>query len=175
MLTVDDFRAANPEFSATDDQIAVVLDAVSGAIRAYCGWHVSPILECTYTGRGDGRLLMLPAMGVQSVDSLTVNGATVDEYAWDDYGMIELSNGCFPRVFRSAECVYTAGIESPELAQIVAQIASNALVAAPGVSAESAGNVSISYNKTGDGITGGVSLLERDYALLASYKLAKAV
>lgn len=175
MLSVNEFRALNPDFSATDEQIAAVLNAVSGSVRAHCGWHVSPVLECTYTGRGNGELLMLPSMGVRDVESLTINGDAANAYEWDDDGMVRLNCGCFPRAFRSAVCVYTAGIESAELAQIVSQIASNALVAAPGVSSESAGSVSISYNKTGDGITGGVSLLARDYALLAPYKLAKAV
>lgn len=174
MMTVEDFMTLNPEFSATYGQIGAMLNAVSGAIRTYCGWHISPILECTFTGRGDGQLLMLPAMGVQGITALTVDGETSDDYQWDDGGMIRLNNGAFPRSFRSVVCEYSAGIESPELAQIVSQIAANALVAAPGVNSESAGNVSISYNKTGDGITGGVSLLARDYALLAPYKLSKA-
>lgn len=174
IMSAEEFRAINPEFSATDEQISAVLDSVSAAIRTHCGWHVSPVLDCTYIGRGNGRLLMLPAMGVRDVLALTVCGESVGDYRWDDDGMVELTAGQFPRGFRTVECSYSAGIESAELAQIVAQIASNALVAAPGVSAESAGNVSISYNKTGDGITGGVSLLARDREQLAPYKLHRA-
>ena len=174
IMDVEEFRAINPDFSATDEQLRAVLEAVSASIRAYCGWHVAPVIDCTYTGRGEGRLLMLPAMGVHGVESLTVGGVESTDYSWDDYGMVMLNSGTFPRAFRSTVCTYSAGIESAELAQVVSQIVSNALVAAPGVSSESAGNVSISYNKTGDGITGGVTLLPRDMALLAPYKLVRA-
>ena len=60
------------------------------------------------------------------------------------------------------------------LGAIVAQIASNALAAAPGIAEEHAGGVGATYNKTGDGITGGVSLLARDKELLSPYVLSGA-
>ena len=67
--------------------------------------------------------------------------------------------------------VISRQVESDVLAELVAQIASNALVAAPGIAEEHAGSVGATYNKTGDGITGGVSLLARDKELLTHYRL----
>ena len=116
---------------------------------------------------------MLPAMGVTSVESLMIEGATVEDYEWTAAGMVRLNASLFPDIWRSVECVYYAGFDAGAIGQVVAQIASNALVAAPGVVNERAGNVSITYNQTGAGITGGVSLLPRDYDLLAPYKLAR--
>lgn len=176
LLTVAQFRALCPDFSATDAQIQATLEAASAAIRDYCGWHVSPSLECSYVGNGDGRLLMLPAMGVSSVDSLTVSGYVVptNAYEWTGAGMVRLRSGMFPKEWRSVECEYTAGFDSAAVVQVAVQVASNALAAAPGVSSERAGNVSITYNQTGSGITGGVSLLSRDMESLAPYRLSRA-
>ena len=174
LLTLAEFKALCPGFSSTDMQIQSTLDDVSAAIRDWCGWHVSPTLECTFTGEGEGRLLVLPAMGVTAVSSLTISGEALTGYEWTAAGMVRLKTSAFPDVWRSVECVYTAGFTAGAIGQVVAQIASNALAAAPGVASERAGNVSINYNQTGAGITGGVSLLPRDYDLLAPYKLARA-
>lgn len=176
LLTVQQFRALCPGFSATDAQVTAVIDAVSSAIRDYCGWHIAPSLECTFIGEGEGRLLMLPAMGVSEISSLTVGPNIVPQnfYEWTAAGMVRLRGWRFPTEWRSVECVYTAGFSSAVLGQIVSQIAANSMAAAPGVSSERAGNVSITYNQTGVNITGGVSLLERDTRALAPYKLARA-
>ena len=173
ILSVDDFRLLCPGLSSTDGQLAAVLDAVGASIRNYCGWHVSPVLECTFVGEGEGDLLFLPAMGVKDVKSLTIDGTSRDVYEWKHTGIVRVDNR-FPDKFRSVECVYDAGFSSASIGQVVAQIASNAIVAAPGVANERVGDVSIAYNQTGTGITGGVSLLPRDYELLAPYKLARA-
>ena len=160
--------------SSTDAQLQTVLDAVSSAIRDFCGWHVAPSLSCTFKGHGDGRLLMLPAMGVTAGSSLKVGGTPVTAYEWTSAGMVRLTDGAFPDAWRSVECTYVAGFSAQSVGQVAAQVAANALVAAPGVSAERAGDVSITYNQTGVGITGGVSLLQRDRDALAPYRLARA-
>lgn len=160
--------------SSTTEQITAKLDGVSSAIRDYCGWHVSPVRTCVFTGNGEGRLLVLPAMLVSSVEYVKVNGESV-EFEWQSNGLVRLKSGRFPDAWRAVECRYTAGVDSASvLGEIVAQIAGNALAAAPGIAEEHAGSVGATYNKTGDGITGGVSLLARDKALLAPYKLVRA-
>lgn len=174
LISVDEFRNICPGLSSTDAQIKAVLDAVSAAVRDYCGWHVSPSLECDFIGHGAGDLLLLPGMNVTAVESLAINGDAVTDYEWTGAGMVRLKSSTFPDSWRSVECVYTAGYNSAVVGHIVAQIASNAIVAAPGVSSERAGNVSITYNQTGSGITGGVSLLDRDKELLARYVLSEA-
>ena len=174
LISGEQFKALCPGLSSTDAEIQAALDTASSAIRDYCGWHVSPSLECTFTGEGEGRLLVLPAMGVTAVSSLEIEETAITDYEWTAAGMVRLKNAVFPDVWRSVECVYTAGFSSGAIGQVVAQIASNALVAAPGVSSERAGNVSITWNQTGSGISGGVSILPRDLTLLAPYKLARA-
>lgn len=174
MVSVGEFRSLFPDFAATDDQIEAVLASTSAAIRDYCGWHVAPKLQCTYTGEGEGTLLILPAMGMSSVDSLEVAGDEVHDYEWKANGLLRLVSSCFPKRWRSVVCTYTAGFSGASVAQVVAQIASNALVGAAGVSSETAGGVSISYNRTADGVSGGVSLLPRDLEMLQTYRLVRA-
>ena len=160
--------------SSTTEQVTKKLEGVSSAIRDYCGWHVSPIRTCVYIGNGEGRLLVLPAMLVTAIDYVKIDGVSV-EFEWQSNGLVRLKQGRFPDSWRSVECRYSAGVDSSSvLGEIVAQIAGNALAAAPGIVEEHAGSVGATYNKTGDGITGGVSLLARDKALLAPYKLVRA-
>ena len=160
--------------SSTTEQVTKKLEGVSSAIRDYCGWHVSPIRTCVYIGNGEGRLLVLPAMLVTAIDYVKIDGVSV-EFEWQSNGLVRLKQGRFPDSWRTVECRYSAGVDSSSvLGEIVAQIAGNALAAAPGIVEEHAGSVGATYNKTGDGITGGVSLLARDKALLAPYKLVRA-
>lgn len=173
IMSPSELRTLMPTLSSTDATLSAVLDGVSSAIRDWCGWHVAPVLECTFTGNGEGSLLMLPAMGVQSFESLDVDGSN-PAYWWDASGMVRLKGGIFPCGWRNVTAVYTAGFASASVAQVAAQVAANMLTASPGVREEHAGQVGITYNQTGSGITGGVSLLDRDRALLAPYRLARA-
>ena len=174
LMTANQLLTVAPSLSSSTEAITAVLEGVSAAVRDWCGWHVAPNLECTLIGEGEGRLLMLPAMGVTSVDSLSINGQPAPPFQWTAAGMVRLNCAAFPMDWRSVECVYHAGFDSASVAQAVAQIALNALVAAPGVREEHAGQVGITYNQTGTGVSGGIALLERDKALLAPYRLARA-
>ena len=176
LIGLAEFRALMPGLSATDAQALAVLNAVSQAIRNRCGWHVGPSLGCAFTGHSKGRDLYLPSMCVSSVTSLEIGGAEIDasQYWWSESGIVRLKSGAFPEGLRNVECAYTAGTSDAAVAQVAAQVAANALVAAPGVREERAGDVSIAYNQTGSGITGGVSLLGRDLDAIAPYILARA-
>lgn len=182
LISVADFRALAPNLSATEGQLEAVLGNVSQAVRDWCGWHVGPSLACSLQGEGEGRLLMLPAMGVTEVRTLSIlthNGVTwyvqpASTYEWTGAGMVRLKCALFPEGWRNVICDYTAGFGTAAIGQAVAQIAMNALVASPGVREEHAGSVGITYNQTGSGISGGVSILARDYDLLAPYRLARS-
>lgn len=175
IITVEEFdKITGGSLSATTEQKEAMLASVSQAIRDHCGWHVAPTVKCTFTGEGEGRLLVLPALAVSEVSSLEIAGVAAD-FEWRSVGLVRLTHGRFPDSWRSVKCCYSAGFDSTgSLGVTVAQIASNALVAAPGIAEEHAGGVGATYNKTGDGITGGVSLLERDKELLVPYVLSGA-
>lgn len=177
LITVEDFKTATGGvMSSTDEQIEMTLEAVSQAVRDFCGWHVAPVLACAFTGDGEGRLLALPCMGVQSVDALEVCGRAIpaSAYQWTGAGLVRLSCGSFPREWRAVTVDFTAGYTSAgALGAVVVQMASNALAAAPGVASEQAGAVRIDYNKTASGVSGGVALLDRDKSLLAPYRICE--
>lgn len=177
LMTVEEFKTATGgALASTDAQISWALAAVSQVVRDFCGWHVAPVLECSFTGTGEGRFLKLPAMGVAAVSAVTVNGTALDASAfeWADAGLVRLRCGCFPRAWRAVTVDFTAGYTcAGALGAVVVQMASNALAAAPGVREEHAGQVGISYNQTASGVSGGVRLLETDKALLDPYRISE--
>ena len=174
LMSVSDFKVYTGSImSSSDEQIAATLDAVSAAVRNYCRWHVAPSAECVWTGDADGKLVQLPAMNVTSVHSVTVNGDTLEtgEYAWRKSGLIRLAQPVYDDWGQRVSVDYDAGVDSDTIASVVAQLATNALVAPAGVMREQAGDVAITYNQTAVGVSGGIRLLSSDKALLDPFKL----
>lgn len=157
-------------------RIQAVLDAVGAAVRGYCGWHVAPVLSCQARVTGEGRMLRLPTLALESVDAIEIDGDAIDVDAIEhlDSGLVRVSCGRWPRTWGGVVVDFTSGYDIDQvsdLAAVVAQIASNAMAGAPGVASERAGEVSITYNATGYGVAGGITLLDRDKALLDPYRL----
>lgn len=177
LVTADDIAAASGgRIEATDARLASVCSAVSTAIRDYCGWHVAPALQCVVTTEVKTRIITLPAKLVTEVDSVSVAGSTLDadSFEWKRAGLLRLSRNPIRRGRWGAYTVqYTAGLDvsASPLAQVAVQVALNNLAASPGVRSESVGQVSVSYNATADGVSGGVTLLDRDRELLKQYRL----
>lgn len=164
-----------PETQGVDD----VLSGVSAAIRAACGWHVAPSLPCRAALDGGDRVVCLPALLVTGIESVTERGQELGEgaYEWSQAGMLRRCQWKrWAPGYGSVLVEYEAGLPTAvaaELAVIAAQVASNSLVAPAGVRQESAGDVSITYNQTGNGVSGGVRLLDSDLAMLSRYRLER--
>lgn len=172
LISVADFKTATGgRMVSSDERIAAVIESASQAIRDWCGWHVAPNLACEWTGQGDGRLMLLPTLGVTSVESLAVEGAEQADFEWLPNGLVRIP--CrFPDRWRSVVASWHAGFDSVgSLQAAVVQVASNALAATPGVREEHAGQVGATYNQTEAGVSGGVRLLPSDLSLLAPYRL----
>lgn len=173
--------ATGGRFGPTTPGVDSVLAGVSAAIRDACGWHVSPTLTVEERAQGPGRMLALRSLMVTGVDSVTELGAALDEgqYQWRMDGA--LRRACWrswPDAYQSVVVRYESGIPAdmaPALVTVAAQVASNALAAPAGVRSEQAGNVSISYNQTASGVSGGVRLLDSDLALLRIYTLGEVL
>ena len=158
--------------SSNSDRIEAVLAGVSQAVRDWCGWHVAPVLDCTWIGQGEGNLLLLPCACVRSVSSLEIAGEDVRDFEWLPDGLVRLVGKTFPDSWRSVECSFTAGNDATgALGMVVSQIAANQLAATAGVRGESVGTASIDYNQTDNGVSGGVRLLSSDLRLLAPYRI----
>lgn len=175
ILTPQEFRAlTGNKVVSTDEALKPMLEAVSASIRSYCGWHIAPELSCSWIGEATGKIVRLPAMAVE-VEEVRVSGHALDEsaYEWTQQGLIRLHT-CAPQAWRSVEVDFLAGVDvATEIGAVVAQIASNAIVARPGVAEEHAGQVGMTFNQTGTGITGGVSILSRDKALLEPWRIRR--
>ncbi|MST50575.1 hypothetical protein [Mobiluncus porci] len=161
-----------------DPAALLLIDSVTAAIRSFCGWHVAPVVTETVTLDGTGGYhLNLPTGRLLDVTGLKIAGiaAPPESYDWSQSGMIQLRGGRFPARFRSVEVTMRHGYsleEVPDVAQIIRQVVVNAAASPMGVLRENAGGVSIEYSTTGAGIAGGVSLLARDRAALAPYRIA---
>lgn len=179
IMDPEEFAAMTGGAFAGEDagRIEAMLDAVSASVRAFCGWHVAPMLPCKAVTEGPGWALCLPSLAVRSVSSVSVLGEALEaaSYEWRSDGMVRRRPPSYwPSDWGGVEVSFESGFDLaavPDLAAVVAQIASNAMAAAPGVRSERAGGVEIEYNQTGSGISGGVGLLPRDMQMLAAYRL----
>lgn len=176
LLTVDDFNdLTGDRWAARPDAVAVTLAAVSQAVRNACGWHISPALSCEATISADCSVLVLPSLMVNSIASIKNDGVELPagSYQWQRRGLVRREPwSAWSSAWGGVVVRFNSGTNSDALlAQVVAQIASNHLAAAPGVREEHVGDEGITYNETASGVSGGVTLLERDLAVLAPYRL----
>ena len=173
-------RMTGNRFEGMD--VSATLSAVSATIRGYCGWHVAPNVTCYVETNGPGRIITVPTLAMTDLIEVTENGEEldVDDIEWLSSGLIRKPPsmcwhhpGWHPK-WRSVHVTYESGYDMdavPDLAAIVSQVASNHLAAPAGVRSERAGNVEIAYNSMASGVSGGVTLLGRDMAMLAPYRL----
>lgn len=170
LMTVSELQVALGR-AYSSEKAAWALDAVSAAIRDWCGWHVYPRLACERTGTGDGRLMLLPAIGDVEVSSVTVSGTTLDPslYEWDERGAVRLVSGEFPDRWRSVTVDYVAGLDGAAAIQsAVVNTAANFLAMTPGVKSETLGDQSVQY------MGAGVYLADSDKGALSHYRLWEA-
>lgn len=173
ITTLDFANFTNGKFGTTDTRIMSNISSASASIRNFCGWHVSPSLECgmvynVYDLRdafvGPDLLIQLPATFVTAISKVVLNavwnedageweGEVIEDQARFDNGM---GSGLLKvydvgRLDRRSKLFvkYTAGF--PETAiPIIKELAVNgvthALTNTYGVNSEAAGGVSVSYN-----------------------------
>jgi hypothetical protein len=164
-----------------DPRLEPLLAGASAGVRRWCGWHIAPVLEETLTGDGPaGRLLLLPTGRLLAVLEATDGGTVVDLEGVDfsRSGMVELPRGgTWPwwsgrlgAVSLRVRHGYDLA-DVPDVAQIVKQLTANALASPMGATREQAGTVSVAWATTAPGVSGGLSLLQRDLEILAAFKI----
>lgn len=177
ILTPADFATlTGNRFSSSAERVQLAIDGVTAAARNWCGWHIAPSLVCDWIGDGAWDQVALPCMAVSGITSVSLAGQMLDvsAYEWRSSGLVRFPRLVLPDVWRSVEVVFIAGYgQSSDIANVICQIVANDLVAAPGIASEQAGQVRATYNQTASGVSGGVTLLERDKELLAPYRLPR--
>lgn len=168
----------NGKIAADDPRVLPLLAGASAGVRRYCGWHIAPVLEETLAGDGPGgRLLLLPTAKLRSVVSVDNGGQAVESWQLDASasGMIELREGsAWSSRFGAVSARIRHGYDLadvPDVQAIIMQVTANALASPMGATREQAGTISISWATTAPGVSGGLSLLERDLAVLAPFKI----
>lgn len=146
--------------------LATELKAATRQIRNACGWHIAKVEQLRYRKvRPFSEAVWLPALQIQSIDSGTIDGATV---AATTAGF-DPEIGWTPFVGRDVDITFTAGYaEVPEdLVTLTLELAAGALGSPLGISREQAGTVSVSYTRTSGELTAA------DHDRLAAYKLGR--
>lgn len=167
--------------SASDERSQPLLDGASEAIRRYAGWNIAPAEDVTVTLDGGGSTLYLPSLKVNSIASITIDGTPWTEYQWSRRtGNVRRYPGMYgdwPDMWGGIVVTFNSGYTDvpDDLKQIVLQVASIAMSSPTGATREQAGAVAMQWATTAPGVAGGLSLLQRDLAILASYKLPKEV
>lgn len=196
LLTVAEFNASTGNKFQGDVRIPANIPSASQAIRNYCGWHVSPSLECGMLYRiqdirdafiGSDLLIQLPATFVTSVSKIVI-GAKWNETIQDWDGEIitdpeefDLSTNGVLRVYdvgvrgRKSRIFirFTAGFPDtaiPSIKEVATDLVSHAVANPYGVNSEAAGGVSVSYSSTWANQAGSTSLASNTREVLNAYK-----
>lgn len=161
--------------AATHPFLDAELAAASRLIRDYCGWHVAPRDQVRLARRGRYRdEVWLPAIGVESIDSATIDGRdlTADELAALE---VDPLTGWTSIEAASVVLTYQAGFEEvPEvIVSTTLQVAARALGSPLGLTREQAGSVSVTHAQVAPGHAGGVVLLPAERDALLPYRIGR--
>lgn len=133
--------------SASTDR---VLMAAGQSVRSYCGWHIAPEVTETVTVEGSGVALLLPTLRLTGVMSIVRDDVTIDltNVKWKPNGIVTgyaFGGGDY-------EVTFTHGYdETPEdVAQVVADIASDSIDGLRRVKSWTKGPFSTSYDTAAD-------------------------
>lgn len=178
-LTAEEFSIETGGAIAVDDpRVEPLLAGASAAIRRYCGWHIGPEVDMTLTVDGSGsHVLNLPTLRIVSITNVVEYGRTwepadIAGLEWSEAGMVRTSGRCWTSRYRGVAVTLTHGFEDiADVKQIVQQVVGNAISSPMGATREQAGQVSISWSTTAPGVSGGLSLLQRDLDVLNLYRL----
>jgi hypothetical protein len=181
LVTAAEFSAwTGGKIPEADPRLEPLLLGASAGVRRWCGWHIAPVLEETLTGDGPaGRLLLLPTGRLLAVLEASDAGTVLDVSGVDfsRSGMVELPrtsgawwSGRLGAVSVRVRHGYDLA-DVPDVAQIVKQLTANALASPMGATREQAGTVSVAWATTAPGVSGGLSLLQRDMDILAAFKI----
>lgn len=176
LITVSDFNAATNDRYAGDARIEPAIASASAAIRAYCGWHVAPVLDCSITLDGEAGDIWLPTNALASVTSAKVGGEDVTVTGSNRRGRVRLEHKTCG--LGNVAIDYVAGYDvaaCPDLMGVVVQrVMASVAMTTYGVSQETAGGVSISYSGSALSDLGSAFLPDSVKAALSTYRLVRS-
>lgn len=170
------------KIAADDPRVPSLIDGATRGIRRYCGWHIAPEFADTWTLDGPGgRLLQPKTLRLKDVTSITERSphdgtviTLVDDtdFEWSENGEIRRLTSCWTTRYRAIDIEAIHGFEdAPDLVQIIQQVVANAISSPLGATSEQAGQLAVKWATTAPGVSGGISLLERDLAIVDMYRI----
>lgn len=119
--------------------------AAAAAIRAYCGWHVAPVITETIIRDGNGRsTLVLPSRKIVNVLSVKIDGTDVtSSVRWSEAGMLE--GVCFPHRFRAVEVTLEHGFKNADAVIGVMETAAKRFSSDPRIRSQAVDGASVTY------------------------------
>ncbi len=184
LLSVADFNEYTANRFSGDIRTEKEIMSASMAIRNYVGWHLFPPEACALvmtmqdrrvTLVGPDILVQLPAKYVTDVEAVTVNGVS-HEFTFETNGIVRIYDVNYAGVKRYSEIAitYTAGLPDAlmgSVMELVAHRLTHALASSNGVTSETAGGVSITYNANWINSARATALPDDNKEVLAPYKL----
>lgn len=199
LITPTEFaQFTNGKYGTTDARIAPNIKSASASIRNFCGWHVSPSLECGMLYNvhdlrdafvGPDLLIQLPATFVTNVSKVILDAvwdSDADDWRGTEVDVDNIDFGMAEGIVRVYDVGgldrksklfirYTAGFSDAAIAavkEIAAASVVRGLTNTHGVVSEAAGGVSVSYNATWSG-KGSTALANDARDVLEPYKVRR--
>jgi hypothetical protein len=183
LITPDTLEELTAGKFTGDARIPKELEAASAGIRDYVGWHLYPSAECSVEinmldeiveHTGCDLLVQLPTKYLSEVESVTLGGTAYD-FSFKTNGILRVYE--VPHILdrRLVLAVnYTAGLPDElmgGIAELVAHRVTHSLVSSYGVTNETAGGVSITYNAAWINNSRATALPDDNKEVLAPYRL----
>lgn len=184
LLDIADFNIFTANRFSGDVRIPKELASASMAIRNYVGWHLYPSMPCRLTMTIQNRrvalndtdiLVQMPAKYVTAVSKISVNG-TEYPFTFETNGTLRIYdvNCSGLKRYSLISIDYTAGLPDALMDavwELVAHRLTHALVSSNGVTSETAGGVSITYNANWVNSSRATALPNDNKEVLAPYRL----
>ena len=183
LITPDTLEELTAGKFTGDARIPKELEAASAGIRDYVGWHLYPSAECSVEinmldeiveRTGCDLLVQLPTKYLSEVESVTLDGTAYD-FSFKTNGILrvyEVPHILDRRLILAVN--YTAGLPDElmgGIAELVAHRVTHSLVSSYGVTNETAGGVSITYNAAWINNSRATALPDDNKEVLAPYRL----
>lgn len=148
--------------------------AAQATIRAYCGWHIAPVIDETIRIDSHSGDLLLPTQHLLDVTQvLLADGTDIgDDIEWSRSGIIRRRHGAFPDRLGGLTVTMQHGYEPAEVPDVIMlmQTIGRRARSQPGVSSQSVNGASVSYLTAG-GAPLSVPLLDIEKQALDPYRL----
>lgn len=155
------------------------LAAAEQAVRAYCGWHVAPVVDEALTLDGSGtNTLFIPTLRVVAISAITNGDQVLDPATleWSADGFARLPYGqLWTDKLRGVNIQLRHGYQAaPDLVEIIRAMAARAQSAPDTILRSQVGMVSQTVSMVAPNVAGGVVLMDHERAMLEPYRIRAA-